>query len=200
MKKTCLLCISKSDTQLSLCDQCLDCLPRYHDYYSHAEFQSISLFQYAPPVSQLIKQLKFRDQLGIAKLFAKLWIRFIKDNNLKKPDLIIPVPLHYQRLKSRGFNQALEIAKPIGRFFKIPIDTKSCIRIKNTKPQSSLSARKRKANMKHAFALSYRINAKRVVIFDDVYTTGKTMHEIATLIQKTGVEHIELWSCARASL
>ena len=142
--------------------------------------------------------MKFHDQVSLAKLLGKLWIQYLLKNNIELPDCILPVPLHPKRLKARGFNQALEIAKPIGQYFKIPIDTTSCIKIKNTKAQSSLTAKKRRHNMKNAFALSHQIKYKHIVIIDDVMTTGQTISEIANLLKLNGAEKIEAWCCARA--
>lgn len=155
-----------------------------------------ALFEYEPPISSLIHQLKFSGNLLIARFLATQWIDHLK--NTIRPDLILPVPLHHTRLSERGFNQALEIAKPIGKHFQIPIDTRSCIRIKNTQAQSSLPASKRKHNLKNAFGLSHAISAKHIAILDDVMTTGNTASEIALLLRKIGVEKIDVWCCARA--
>lgn len=156
-----------------------------------------ALFHYQAPISALIAKLKFHGDLSIAKLLSQYWIDYLADLP-SRPALIIPVPLHYQRLKERGFNQALEIAKPIGKYFQIPVDTHSCIRIKNTKPQSSLPAKKRMHNVNNAFGLSHAIAAKHVAVLDDVVTTGNTISEISALLKKTGVEQIDIWCCARA--
>jgi ComF family protein len=173
-----------------ICSHCLSEPPAFD--YVHA------LFDYATPISSLITQLKFQGNLTIAKLFAHYWIGYLKNNRSTLPECIIPTPLHYKRLQERGFNQALEIAKPIGKFFNIPIDIRSCIKLKNTQPQSSLSADKRRKNLKNAFALSHSIEAKHVVILDDVMTTGNTISEISILLKKSGVEQVGVWCCARA--
>lgn len=172
------------------CTQCITSPPSFH--------RTFSLFNYQPPISQWITQLKFQENLIIAKLFAQYWINYFKNQRSELPELILPVPLHYRRLKERGFNQAVEIAKPIGKHFQIPVAKNMCVKIKNTEAQSNLSAEKRRKNLKNAFALSYSIDAKRVAILDDVMTTGNTVSEISALLQKTGVEHIDIWCCARA--
>ncbi|PJB10330.1 MAG: amidophosphoribosyltransferase, partial [Gammaproteobacteria bacterium CG_4_9_14_3_um_filter_38_9] len=175
-----------------LCTSCITSPPPFH--------RTIALFHYTGPIVSLIWKLKFQNDLKIARLFAQHWIDYFNhfDSHNTLPDLIMPVPLHFSRLKQRGFNQSLEIAKPIGKYFHIPIDTRACIKIKNTEPQSSLSAQKRKGNLKNAFGLSRPIDAKHVAILDDVMTTGNTVSEIASLLQKTGVEKIDVWCCARA--
>lgn len=198
----CLLCELKSDTKKLICTACFETLPVYESLHNtilpidHVH----ALFHYTTPISDLIWKLKFQGDLSIAKLFAHYWIDYLetyyKPSTL--PDLLLPVPLHFTRLKQRGFNQALEIARPIGKYFDIPIDTRSCIKIKNTAPQSSLSAEKRKDNVKNAFGLSYSIHAKHIAIVDDVVTTGNTASEIAQLLKIAGVTKVDLWCCARA--
>ncbi len=195
---SCLLCDFPCDNQHAICTHCNKTLPHYTINPNDNIF---ALFHYETPISELIWKLKFHGDLSIAHLFSTVWIDFIKQQHtFTLPDLIIPVPLHFSRLKQRGFNQALEIAKPIGKYFHIPVDTKSCVRIKDTRPQSSLPAQKRKNNVKNAFGLSYSITAKHVAILDDVITTGNTVSEITQLLQKTGVETIDVWCCARATL
>lgn len=199
LQNHCVLCeLSCHDTLI--CQHCFETLPITHadsksvlpDYVDHV----ITLFQYETPISHFIWKLKFRGDLSIANWFSWRWINYLKAVDTL-PDLIIPVPLHPMRLKERGFNQALEIAKPIGKYFDIPIDIRSCIKIKNTQPQSSLSGEKRKHNLKNAFGLSYAVSAKHIAILDDVMTTGNTITEIAHLFKKVGVEKIDVWCCAR---
>lgn len=196
----CILCELKSDTEKLICSACFDTLP-IHETQNNTAFpidHIHTLFHYSTPISELIWKLKFEGDLSIAQLFAQYWIDYLKNYFLPSalPDVIIPVPLHFSRLKQRGFNQALEIAKPIGKYFMIPIDTRACIKIKNTKPQSSLSAEKRKSNLKNAFGLSYAIHAEHAVIIDDVITTGNTASEIAQLLKIEGVKKVDLWCCA----
>lgn len=214
----CLLCDLSCEQQQYFCDACARYLPTYKTgckncgivlenqnqdclcgncLLSPPPFDHVdALFQYAEPVASLIHQLKFHGNLMIARWFATEWIHYFKNHEL--PDCILPVPLHHARLAERGFNQSVEIAKPIGKYFHIPIDTQSCIRIKNTQAQSGLKAAKRKKNVKNAFGLSRDVNAKHIAIFDDVVTTGNTVSEIAHLLRKVGVGKIDVWCCARA--
>jgi ComF family protein len=192
----CLLCDLPSHSESAICNVCYKALPQYKNNHDHL----IALFDYEEPVSSLIWQLKFQGDLSIAQWFSQQFIEKISDfyHSASLPELIIPVPLHHERLKERGFNQAVEIAKPIAKHFHIPIDTKTCVRIKNTVAQSSLSARERRRNIKNAFGLSWPINAKRIAIIDDVITTGGTTHEIIQLLTLSGVQSVDLWVCARA--
>lgn len=192
----CLLCDLSSCNERAVCDACYNALPQHKNNDDHL----IALFDYEEPISSLIWKLKFQGDLSIAHWFSQLFIEKISNSYsaASLPDLIIPVPLHHDRLKQRGFNQAVEIAKPIAKHFHIPIDIKTCIRIKNTVAQSSLSARERRHNIKNAFALSWPVTAKKIAIMDDVITTGGTTNEIVELLSLHGVMTIDLWACARA--
>lgn len=189
-KNNCKQCGITTPESETVCTQCTINPPPF-DY-------TFCLFNYEEPISSFITQLKFNCNLIMAKLFSQYWIDYFQ-NQKDMPELIIPVPLHYKRLKERGFNQALEIAKPIGNYFNIPIDTRICIKLKNTAPQSSLSAAKRRNNLKNAFGLSYSIDQQHVAILDDVMTTGNTASEIALLLKKVGVARVDVWCCARAN-
>lgn len=147
----------------------------------------------------MITQLKFHEKLTHAKLLGQLLTRKIIQHykNTALPTLIIPIPLHKKRLQERGFNQALEIAKPISNALNIKIDKSSCIRKKYTTAQSSLNATDRKKNIINCFELLQPITATHVAILDDVVTTGETTREFAETLKNRGVEKIDIWCCAR---
>lgn len=191
----CLLCQLPTASTAIICTDCEDTLP----HLQIQDAQETILFSYESPISDLIMQLKFSENLSIAHWFSQQFIQKLKSRTRVLPQIILPVPLHYNRLRERGFNQALEIAKPVARYFQSPVDTKTCVRIKDTKPQSSLEAAKRKTNVNNAFALSYTPAAKHIALLDDVTTTGSTLSEITTLLQKAGVEKIERWCVAKTN-
>lgn len=181
----------------ALCGQCQAVSPAV-DY-------TISALSYLSPVDHLILELKFRQQLSCASILADLlYHRLVssKESDLQeKPSLIIPVPLHHKRLKSRGFNQSLEIARPIGKRLSIPVSTNAVIRTRDTPPQTQLNARQRRNNLKNGFALKYDgcfDDVSHVVILDDVVTTGATCNELARLLKQAGVGKVGVWSVARA--
>jgi ComF family protein len=158
------------------------------------------LFPYEFPVIQLITQLKFQHRLYQAKLLGQLLLQQIQQHwykNQALPDLIIPVPLHPQRLRERGFNQALEIAKPIGRALHIPIDLHGLRRIKSTSAQSGLSAVARKDNIAGAFYSEFDYAGRHVALLDDVVTTGHTVAECCKILRRQEAAHIDVWCCAR---
>lgn len=114
-----------------------------------------------------------------------------------RPELLIPVPLHPQRYAERGFNQALELARPIARRLDVPMDWSNCVRMRATPHQTGQDARARRANLKGAFAVSGTLQARHVAIVDDVVTTGATVSELARVLRRAGVERVEVWSAAR---
>jgi ComF family protein len=162
--------------------------------------QTLAPFQYAPPSDSLMQGLKFHHRLAHAKLFSQLMTPILKQyyQGQALPGVIIPVPLHPKRLRQRGFNQSIEIAKPLARAFHIPMNTGSCQRIISTKPQSSLDAKNRKTNVRNAFRIKKPLAQKHIAILDDVMTTTSTVGELAVILKDAGVERIDVWCCARA--
>lgn len=157
---------------------------------------------YQPPVDRYIQALKYRGQLLYARLCGELLADTLQ-NHLglalaSRPECIIPVPLHPYRLCRRGFNQALEIARPIARRFDLPIDYRCLKRIRATQAQTHLSPKDRANNVKGAFVVHRQPPYKRVALIDDVMTTGHTANEIARCLQRAGVEEVEVWVVARA--
>jgi ComF family protein len=113
--------------------------------------------------------------------------------------VIIPVPLHKKRIRQRGFNQALEIARPIAKGLDIPILGNVIQRTKYTQAQSLLSAVERRKNLRRSFAVVKPITADHIVLLDDVVTTGTTVYELAILLKKQGVKTVGVWAVARAT-
>ena len=97
----------------ALCGHCITTPPPFDRLFA--------LYQYEEPISSLIHQIKFQGNLLVANWISNEWIQFLENKSIL-PEAILPVPLHHARLSERGFNQTIEIAKPIGRFFNIPID------------------------------------------------------------------------------
>lgn len=114
------------------------------------------------------------------------------------PDVIIPVPLHPSRLRSRSYNQALELARPIARHLGVTVDYQSCVRARETAAQSDMPAKLRRKNVKGAFQVR-GTDADHVAIIDDVMTTGHTVDELADAMRGCGIRKIDIWICARAS-
>lgn len=173
----------------SLCGQCSTAPPSYD--------RVIALFAYAEPIRHLVARFKYERQLAIGSLFAELLSTTLQARQ-SKVDAILPVPLHPARLRQRGFNQALELARPVARALGLPLLTREVRRCKNTLEQASLSGKQRRANLRQAFVLNRPIDYRSVAVVDDVMTTGSTVEELSHLLKQNGVEYVEIWSVARA--
>lgn len=158
---------------------------------------SVALWHYAPPVDGLIQQLKFGQGLHLVRLFAELLAERLIE--APRPDCILPVPLHPRRQRERGFNQALEIARPLARHLGCRVDAVSCVRTRATPPQAQLSASQRRRNLRDAFALTRPLPGRHIAVLDDVMTTGSTLAALAELLRRAGAERIDVWVCARTT-
>ncbi|MFH2011812.1 MAG: ComF family protein [Pseudomonadota bacterium] len=120
--------------------------------------------------------------------------------DFKSYDFLIPVPLHFKRLRERGFNQALSLAKYIGKKHGIPIDYMSLKRIKWESPQINLSKKEREENVKGVFFLrdKNRLKDKSILLIDDVYTSGATVNECAKVLRKAEACKVDVLTLARA--
>lgn len=188
------------------CQQCAQLLPP-ESYQicgtclaSPPPFDAVhALFHYQPPISRLITGLKFKARFSYANPFTHFMHQAVLHQwyaGKSLPDLLIPVPLHAKRLRERGYNQALEIARPLSRFLKLPLDT-SIIRHKHTLPQSSLPAAERRQNVADSFAAKRSYHDLHIAVMDDVMTTGNTVSAMAALLRKNGAHRIDIWCCAR---
>jgi len=216
----CTLCGDLCRTALDLCDACHADLPFQSGVCrhcgislpeagtcgpclgkEHAYRNVVSLFDYRPPVDALILGLKYRGKLSYARLLGQL----LAENLLRReeedlPEVIIPVPLHPRRLQERGYNQALEIARPLARKLRIPIDYRACQRHRMTAAQSTLTASERQQNVRGVFSVAPGFKKKHIAIVDDVMTTGYTAAALAQQLRNCGNPSIEVWVCARAVL
>jgi len=171
------------------CGACLAASPHYD--------ASCAAFDYAYPADALIQALKYGGQLALAGLFAHELHRRI--GRTADIDLIVPLPLHPQRLAERGFNQAAEIAKVLSRLCGIAMDAQLARRVRNTAPQAALPWRERAANMRRAFECSRDLAGFRIAVVDDVMTTGATLDEFARTLKRSGAARVENWVVARTA-
>ncbi len=174
-----------------ICGTCLKDPPAYN--------RLLALCYYQWPVTYLIAGLKFQNKLSYARLLSSLLIERLKETYQPLPDVMIPVPLHLKRLRERGYNQALELAKPLAKVLKIPLETHSCKRIRATEAQTQIPAKERANNMKQAFQIDAAFQAKHVVLIDDVVTTGSTVAELSRMLRHAGVKQIDVVCCARTT-
>lgn len=175
------------------CTKCRDYPPEFNSLYA--------LFEYAPPLTKLINQLKFSKKLNLGSLLGFLLAEtVIRDWYREKslPEIIIPVPLHERRLRQRGYNQALEISAAAAKILQIPLNTKLCKRIKYTRQQTRLDKSQRIYNLDKAFSVNLALNYKHIAIVDDVVTTGSTVKALSKALRNAGVEIIDVWCVCRA--
>jgi len=149
-------------------------------------------FDYAFPLDVLVKRLKYSHRLALAGFFARALAP------LPPVDLVLPMPLHPRRLRERGFNQAVEIARPLARAANVPLALAAVARVRDTPPQASLERDARLANLRAAFASRRRFDGLRIVIVDDVMTTGASLDALARALKAGGAAEVHNLVVARA--
>jgi ComF family protein len=214
LAQDCLLCAARADAQ-PVCADCARALP-YHDApacpqcallttegrlcgeclsYPPAFDTTIAAFDYRFPVDTLVHQIKYQHNLALVDFVAHSVGR--KLDRAEKPDVMLAMPLHHTRLRERGFNQSVEIAKQLARLSNIPLQTAGYQRIRDTKEQATLKWKERHANVRGAFACELDLRGKHVAVVDDVMTTGATLNEFAKTLKKSGAEKISVYVVAR---
>ena len=152
---------------------------------------------YAAPLDQLVLQLKFGARLALAPFFGSVLLDAViarGDASAALPTCLAPVPLSAARLQQRGFNQALEIARPLGRSLGIPLIAQLAERCRDTRAQAGLTLPERQRNMRAAFDLRHQsidlVPGQHIGIVDDVMTTGSTLNELAKLLKSFGAARV----------
>lgn len=175
-----------------LCPECL--LQPRHDITT-----IFTLYKYQYPINRLIQDMKYQERTDIAHSLGKQLGSAVQEQGLPLPQCFIPVPLHSSRQAERGYNQSLEIARPLADIFRIPIDMKICKRNRKTHPQTGLPIQQRRHNIRGAFTITRMPDYDHAVIIDDVVTTRSTVNEMAGVLFCAGVKRLDVWACARAS-
>jgi ComF family protein len=145
-------------------------------------------------VDALIHAFKYHGNLALARVLGAALAGAIDDD----VDFIVPMPLSLARLRDRGFNQALEIARYAGAAKKIPVLPTACRRVLDTPSQAALPWKERARNVRGAFVCDADLTDKRVAIVDDVMTTGSTLAELAKKLKRAGASRVSGWVVARA--
>lgn len=156
---------------------------------------TIAAVDYAPPLDQLVLGLKFGGTLALADCMARtIRTRLADIASAELPSILLPVPLGAARLSERGFNQAMEIARPLARAQEIPVESRLLKRIRETGTQSLLPHEERRRNVRGAFAVSEDgaavLRGRHVGIVDDVMTTGETLNAIAAVLKRAGAVRV----------
>lgn len=176
---------------------CGRCLKEKHKWH-----KLVQISCYKPPLTQWIAEFKFHNRYYLDHALARLLLLAIlnakREHHLILPEIIIPVPLHWQRNWRRGYNQSELLAIHLSRWLNIPYDIQSLVRIRSTLSQRKLSGKERRRNLKNAFCYNPIKHYKRVAILDDVVTTGTTINTICIELLKKGVQDIQVWCLCRA--
>jgi ComF family protein len=152
-------------------------------------------YVYAFPVDALVHAFKYGGNLAIAGALGEALARAVGD---QRPDCLVPMPLSRARLRERGFNQALEIARSVSARTGIPIVPDACRKALETQPQAALPWKARARNVRGAFRCDAGLEGVRVAVIDDVMTTGATLNELAKCLKRAGAAEVRGWVAARA--
>src|SRR5690606_10403415 len=155
-------------------------------------------FLYAPPLDRLLPRFKFHQDLAAGRLLSGLMAIALPPWRLAgwQSAVLAPVPLHRGRLRSRGYDQGLELARPLARGLRLPLSKGLLQRTRPTSAQSSLDADERRDNLRDAFSV-VAAAPPHVVLVDDVMTTGATLHAAAEALLAAGTRRVDAWVCAR---
>lgn len=192
----CLVCGESGQPEQDLCPACHAALPWLEQVCEHSTLPVHAAFDYRFPVDRLLPRLKFHRDFTAGRVLSQCLAAYF--STLPRPAALVPLPLHRLRLRSRGYNQALELAKPLAKALHIPLRHNLLVRKRATVAQSTLDAQSRQRNLQGAFTVAEKVSLpNHVVLFDDVMTTGATLHAAAQALRQAGVAHIEAWVCAR---
>ncbi|HPY39359.1 MAG TPA: ComF family protein [Thiolinea sp.] len=199
--QTCPLCESTLEhPKQLLCTVCYQALPWQRASKNPAATPLYSAFTYASPIKQLILEGKNSPYLDKLQLLASLLQQQLPTQISELPEAILPVPLHPKRLRQRGFNQSVELVRPLAKQMGLPLLLTHIIRRRHTDEQKKLAATERQHNLEQAFQLVRPIHYKHVAIFDDVVTTGATCAQLEALLIDHGVEKVQIWCCAQTKM
>lgn len=189
----CQRCALRVPDGVLLCGACLNDPPPF----AHA----LAALDYEHPWDGLITHFKFHGALDLAPALARRLLAAFEHGGAPAPTLLLPVPLSPERLRERGYNQAWELARRLGRTLRCEADAHLLLRIKDTPHQLAFPPGQRAGNVRAAFAVEPRrlaeLRGRRVTIVDDVMTTGATVSEIARVLLQAGASEVGVWALAR---
>ncbi len=205
---SCLLCRLHCYHPISLCKTCqtliihpedtnrLNSNPLPAEVTDPLWQRAVFLSPYETPIKELIHQGKFKHNLAALKTLGLLFAKYIASHPYDPELVLVPVPVHQTRLLERGYNQALELARPIAKTLNLRIDQRCLSRKDEASTQHLLNRQQRKHNTDNIFRINTTV-PKKVAVIDDVFTTGETMRSICSCLNKAGTETIEVWIIAR---
>jgi ComF family protein len=210
---------SQTDSPL-LCSECLEEIhwirppfcpqcgrPYPHDGPSHLCSDCIqnknafdtarAVVYYQNGIAGALRRFKYHGETNLIRVLTELWQRLEADHT--PGEVIVPVPLHPRRLRERGFNQAVLLAKPLGRMLRIKVYPRVLKRVRNTLPQVDLKPEERRKNVRGAFAVREKslVYGRKIILIDDVYTTGATVQECTKILKRSGAKEVHVLTLAR---
>ena len=189
----CTQCALQVPAGVALCGACLTAPPPF--------VRSVAAVDYAYPWDSLITRFKFHAALDLVPALADRLAQAVADDSATSPSLLLPVPLSTARLRERGYNQAWELTRRLGRLRQCPVDARLLLRVMDTPHQLALPPAQRAGNVRGAFAIEPGRRAElqqlSVALIDDVMTTGATAAEITRVLLQAGVAQVQVWTVAR---
>lgn len=169
-----------------MAEYCTDCQKHQHSFA-----YGIALFNYNDAAKRSMAQIKYEQKREYLDFYGQAMVkRYGKMIRAMGIDVIVPVPIHRSRMRARGFNQAEVLADILGEKLKIPVKTEYLFRNRKTLPQKELTAAERLKNLSGAFyAPSLPKNIRRILLVDDIYTTGSTLEACTRVLKKAGAEY-----------
>lgn len=190
--RCCAMPLPDTAQQDALCGECLADLPPFQS--------AVAPWLYRFPVDQIIGRYKYRQQLsvghGLVRAFVDHMEQQLAAHPERRPELLVPTPMHPQRQRRRGFNQAEDIAELLSERLGIPWTITLVQRSRSTPSQSGLNRQQRQTNLKGLFQATGR-SPQRVAIIDDVMTTGATARALSQVLRNAGAREIQVWTLAR---
>jgi ComF family protein len=185
----CAICLPASQHAVPpICGRCLADTPHFD--------ATTTLGNYASPVDGMVTAMKFTARLDLANFFGRLLAERVPADHLRG-GIVIPVPLAYERLRERGFNQSHQIAHAFAAAASRRLVTDRLLRVRHTAPQLSLALTERRRNVRDAFAVQGTIKDESIFVVDDVMTTGNTLNEIARVLKRAGAVRVHNLVVAR---
>lgn len=163
------------------CGQCLRQAPCYD--------ATLAVFDYAFPIDRLVQSMKYGHQLSVAAYFGAE-LRALGESRALDVDLLLPMPLHPRRLADRGFNQAVELARPLARSLGCPMELARVSKVRDTPAQASLGRDERLLSPRDVFRCDRGLDGLHVLVVDDVMTTGATLNEMARCLKQHGARRV----------
>ncbi|MBN2789608.1 MAG: ComF family protein [Candidatus Delongbacteria bacterium] len=181
---SCLICEEYLHDELFVCRSCLSNLK----LHKNTEPEYIAVFQYDDKIKKLIFELKYNSKPEIGEILGKEAAKHISDLFQNSNSILFPVPLHKKRIKKRGYNQSLYIAKGFSQTLKLPIYEDMIVRSKNNVSQTTVKSSNRKSNVSGIFRINTSSIDKNIlfIVVDDLITTQATTKEIYRILKENG--------------